>query len=93
MEDVERMRGSKVDGDYSGTVPRILAKGAMRVKFMVVSGSQDAWEADQLAGKTLGVSYRLAADKIFFQLKPGFYTAKAFTLLDAAQVSQKQHSV
>ena len=61
---------------------------------MAVSGSQDVWEAGQLAGKTLGVSYRLAEDEIFFQLKPGFYTAKAkssnqvrdFTLLDATQV-------
>ena len=70
-EDVERMRGSRTDGEYSGTVPQILAKGAMRVKFMAVSGSQDAWEADQLAGKTLGVSYRLAEDVIFFQLRPG----------------------
>ena len=93
-EDVKRMRGSRMDGNYSGTVPRILAKCAMRVKFMAVSGSQDVWEAGQLAGKTLGVSYHLAEDEIFFQLKPGFYTAKAkssdqvrdFTLLDATQV-------
>ena len=58
-EDVQRMRGDKVDGDYTGTVSRILAKGGMQVKFMAVSGSTDKWEADQLAGKTLGVLYRL----------------------------------
>ena len=26
----------------------------MQVKFMAVSGSPDQWEAEQLAGKTLG---------------------------------------
>ena len=31
----------------------------MQVKFMAVSGSPDKWEAEQLAGKTLGVLYRL----------------------------------
>ena len=46
-------------GRYTGTVPKILAYGAMEVKFMAMSGSDDPWEADQLAGKTLGVSYRL----------------------------------
>ena len=76
QEDVARMRGERVDGEYTGTVPRILAKGAMRVKFMAVSGSNDKWEAEQLAGKTLGVSYRLEQDEIFFILRPVYYGAK-----------------
>ena len=49
----------------------------MKVKFMAVSGSEDVWEAEQLGGKTLGVQYRLRKDKIFFVLRPGFYTSKA----------------
>ena len=35
------------------------------------------WEAEQLAGKTLGVMYRLREDEIFFVLKPGYYATKA----------------
>ena len=93
-EDVERMRGVRVGEAYTGTVPRILARGAMTVKFMAVSGSSDPWEAEQLAGKTLGVQYRLQEDEIVFVLRPGFYESKAksadqvrvVTLLDGDQV-------
>ena len=76
-EDAERMRGERADGEYSGTVPQILAYGAMKVKFMAISGSADPWEAQQLAGKTLGVAYRLEQDEIVFVVKPGYYAAKA----------------
>ena len=37
-EEVRRMRGERVGDSYTGTVPRILAMGAMQVKFMAVSG-------------------------------------------------------
>ena len=77
QEDAERMRGQRVDGGYTGTMPRILAYGAMRVKFMAISGSSDVWEAEQLAGKTLGVMYRLKQDEIVFVIKPGYYAARA----------------
>ena len=95
-EDVKRMRGERVDGCYSGTVPTILVKGAMRVKFMAVSGSTDAWEKEQLGGKTLGVGYRLEEDEIFFTLRPGYYAAKAASadqvqevvVLDQEQVNE-----
>ena len=69
--------GERTKGEYSGTVPRILAYGAMQVKFMAISGSSDPWEAEQLAGKTLGVAYRLEQDEIVFLIKPGYYSAKA----------------
>ena len=68
QEDAERMRGQRVDGEYTGTVPKILAYGAMQVKFMEISGSDDVWEAEQLAGKTLGVMYRLQSDEIVLDL-------------------------
>ena len=76
-EDVDRMRGNRADGTYTGTVPQILRQGAMTVKFMAVSGSSDPWEAEQLGGKTLGVIYRLEEDEIVLMLKPGFYAGKA----------------
>ena len=63
---------------------------------MAVSGSADPWEEAQLAGKTLGVQYRLQQDKIYFVLRPGFYESKAkssdqareVTLLDKEQVEE-----
>ena len=95
-EDVERMRGTRVDGEYTRTVPQILAKGAMQVKFMAVSGSSDQWETEQLAGKTLGVLYRLEEDEIYFVLRPGYYGTKQrssdqvreIVLLDGKQVDE-----
>ena len=43
---------------------------------MAVSGSADVWEAEQLAGKSLGVQYRLQEDEIFFVIRPCYYEAK-----------------
>ena len=69
-DDATLMRGERVNGEYTGTVVKILAKGAMTVKFITVSGSKDPWEEEQLGGKNLGVNYCLKEDEIFFQLKP-----------------------
>ena len=77
QEDAEQMHGQRVDGEYTGTVPKILAYGVMQVKFMAITGSSDVWEAEQLAGKTLGVMYCLQSDEIVFIIKPGYYAAKA----------------
>ena len=74
--DVERMRGNKMEQGYMGTVPKILALGGMRVKFMAVAGTKDEWEAKQLGGKTLGVNYILSSDQIVFRIKPSYYAAK-----------------
>ena len=63
-----------------GTVARILAKGAMTIKFMAVTGSRDDFEEEQLGGKCLGVSYRIAEDIIHFSIKPCFYISKAKSL-------------
>ena len=66
------------DGEFTrARSPRILAYGAMQVKFMAISGSSDPWEAEQLAGKTLGVMYQLERDEILFTVKPGYYAAKS----------------
>ena len=95
-QDVERMRGQRINGKYSGTVPKILAQGALQVKFMAVSGSSDPWEEEQLAGKTLCFLYHLAQDEIYFLLRPGFYISKSKStdqvrevrLLDEDQIRQ-----
>ena len=78
--DVERMRGTRVDFKYTGTVSRILAKGAMMVKFIAMSGSDDTWEEEQLGGKNLGVNYRIRTDEIFFKLGPNFYANRPTSL-------------
>ena len=76
-EDVERMRGERTTEGYTGTVAKILAKGAMSIKFMAVTGSSDAFEIEQLGGKCLGVCYRVELDEIFYDLVPCFYVKKA----------------
>ena len=40
-------------------VAKILEKGAMAVKFIAMSGSDDIWEEEELGGKNLGVNYRI----------------------------------
>ena len=75
--EAERMRGDRVGDAYTGTVARILAKGAMTIKFMAISGSTDDFEEEQLGGKCLGVGYRLAEDEIEFRIAPCFYVKKA----------------
>ena len=76
VRDVERMRGVRIDGQYSGTIPQILALGRLEVKFMAISGSDDKHEEEQPGGKALGVGYYLKRDLIHFQLRPGFYLSK-----------------
>ena len=75
--DAERMRGERSGDGYTGTVARILAKGAMTIKFMAISGSADQYEDEQLGGKCLGVGYRLLEDEIIFRIAPCFYLKKA----------------
>ena len=97
-EEVARMRGDRQKEGYSGTVARILSMGSMKVKFMAVSGSDDAFEEEQLGGKCLGVLYNLKEDEIIFRLAPCFYPRKAtsasqvreMVMLDARDVGRLQ---
>ena len=75
-EEVDRMRGERTGQQYSGTVAKILSLGAMTVKFMAVSGSDDLHEIEQLGGKCLGVDYDLAKDEIQMGLDPCFYARR-----------------
>ena len=76
-EDVARMRGERAEEGYTGTVARILSKGAMSIKFMAVTGSDDPHKKEQLGGKCLGVGYRVAKDQLHFRLDPCYYEMKA----------------
>ena len=84
--DVSRMRGERTEAGYSGTVAKILAKGAMSIKFMAVTGSDDLHEEEQLGGKCLGVGYRIAQDLLHFRLDPCFYEGKARSTDQAREV-------
>ena len=87
-EDVARMRGERTDAGYTGTVARILSKGAMSIKFMAVTGSDDRHELEQLGGKCLGVGYRIAEDKLHFKLEPCYYELKAKSADQAREVTR-----
>ena len=71
------MRGERTSGGYTGTVAKILAKGAMSIKFMAVTGSNDPYEEEQLGGKCLGVGYRMTKDQLHFRIEPCFYEGKS----------------
>ena len=71
-----RMRGNKTQDEYDGTVARILRIGAMKVKFMVMSGSQDPEDAAQLGGKVLGIGYRINQDEIHFSITPSYHAKR-----------------
>ena len=100
-EDVDRMRGTRDGGIYSGTVAQILSKGAMTVKFMAVMGSNDPVEESQLGGKNLGVGYKIREDVICFQLRPCYHSGKPassdvvrqVTLLGPKEVAQLRKGV
>ena len=87
-EDVARMRGERTDAGYTGTVARILSKGAMSIKFMAVTGSDDSHEEEQLGGKCLGVGYRVTKDQLHFRLDPCYYEFKAKSVDQAREVTR-----
>ena len=57
-------------GELNGTVPQILARGGMKIKFMAVAGDPDPEEAVPLGGKVLGVPYKLSEDLIEYGIYP-----------------------
>ena len=73
---MDRIRGSWVDGTYTGTASQILAKGGMAIKFMVVTGSSDEFEEEHLGGKNLGVAYNIWRDEIILTILPSYYSTK-----------------
>ena len=76
-EEVAWMRGGRTDQGFSGTVGQILAKGAMTIKFMAVTGSDDNFKQEQLGGKCLGVSYQIKEDELHFKILHCYFLKKA----------------
>ena len=94
LQDVLRMKGLEENGELTGTVPRILALGGMKIKFMAVAGDSDPEEAIPLGGKVLGVPYLLAEDKIEYGIFPtisiGHSKDKQSRIMSLGEVCQLQ---
>ena len=73
-DEVARMKGHQLaDGQYSGTITKILATCGMQPKFLAVSGDQDPAAAEPLGGKVLGLGYHLGSDHITFKIELNFF--------------------
>ena len=72
--DVQWMRGSRIDGNYTGMTAKILVLGKMSIKFVAVLGYSDKYEKEQLGGKNLGVSYAIMEDQIVMSI---YYNGKS----------------
>lgn len=68
-EDVKRMMGKKVGGQWTGTIPRILGLGGMHVKYMITSGTSDPEDLAALGGSALGVPYDVRLDVIPYKFR------------------------
>ena len=64
-EQVNRFVGKKLpDGQYDGTIPRILALGNFKVKAFSISGQEPTEESDLMGNKVLGYKYDLQGDML-----------------------------
>ena len=62
---VNGMLGSKMeDGNFSGTVPRIMKRVALKLKPIMTSRSSDQESLDKLSDKVLGYLYNPVDDKL-----------------------------
>merc|ERR1711867_169601 len=69
-EEVARMRGERLEtGEYTGTLPRVLAMGGFVAKALISSGTCSQEEEEALGGKFLGVPYVAKEDEIRMQLR------------------------
>ena len=68
IAEVLRMRGQKNNlGEYSGTIPKVLAAGGFRAKALTMSGNCDDEEKETLGNKFLGIGYCPKSDMINMQ--------------------------
>ena len=64
-EQVDRFVGKRLpDGQYDGTIPRILALGNFKVKAFSISGQEPTEESDLMGNKVLGYKYDLQGDML-----------------------------
>ena len=70
QEEVARMKGVRDEsGNYSGTIPKVLARGGFIAKSLVEGGNCTQEEADSLGGKFLGIPYDPITDTILMSVK------------------------
>ena len=63
VEEIARFKGVKLaDGNFSGTMPRIFAKGNWKMKAMVESGDTDQEQIDKLGSNVFGYLWDVTND-------------------------------
>ena len=65
---VNRFRGSIVDGRYTGTIPQILGLVGQKLKVMVASGDVDEDALELLGDKVLGHCWKPTEDVLVFHI-------------------------
>ena len=73
---VERFRGKLINGEYDGTLARILRLVNLRLKVMVASGDTDPERLALLGEKVLGHTWRPTEDEFVFTIKVNLSTKK-----------------
>ena len=67
-DQVNRYRGEFVDGEYTGTIPKILSLVGLKLKVMVASGDRDEDSIKLLGDKVLGHAWVPTDDKFIFRI-------------------------
>ena len=67
-EQVQRFRGTLVNGCYNGTLARILGLVGLKLKVMVASGDEDADAIALMGEKVLGHTWRPTEDVFVFNV-------------------------
>ena len=64
------MRGTLEDGEYSGTLPKVLGQCGFKAKALVRSGSSHEQELEAMGGRFLGLGYDPEQDEIISRVAP-----------------------
>ena len=75
-EQVERFRGVKVNGEYNGTIARILKLVNLKLKVMVASGDTDVEDLALAGDKVLGHRWKATEDVFVFAIGVNLSTKK-----------------
>ena len=73
---VERFRGKSVDGQYDGTISKILGLVNQRLKVMIASGDTDMESIELMGDKVLGHIWHPTEDEFVFRISVRLTPAK-----------------
>ena len=81
-EQVERFRGQRTNGEYDGTLARILKLVNLQLKGIVASRDSDPEVLALMGEKVLGHTWRLTEDKFVFKIQVNISAKKRGTKLE-----------